>query len=134
MARGERAMLYQHFATMAILGLVAIADANGSKLSAAEEAKLARLVRFNVASPRASASGEAPAGRLPKHVDKSALAWAEIAICHFAIRNRELADQVEGYVRTFRPLSHVYYGGNATAAFNPAALPGANAQRRCPAH
>jgi poly(beta-D-mannuronate) lyase len=129
MARGERAMMYQHFATMAILGLVAIADANGARLSAAQEDKLAQLVRFNVTAR--STSGETPASRLPKHVDKSALAWAEIAICHFGTRNRELADQIDSYVRTFRPLSHVYYGGNATAAFNPTALTSAaDAHRR----
>jgi poly(beta-D-mannuronate) lyase len=130
MARGERAMLYQHFATMAVMGLVAIADANGSRLSAAEEDKLARLARFNIEARNASAGSDAPAGRLPKHVDKSALAWVEIAACHFDSRNPALADQVDSYVRTFRPLSHVYYGGNATAAFNPAALAGATAQRR----
>jgi poly(beta-D-mannuronate) lyase len=133
MARGERAMLYQSFATMAIMGLVAIADANGSKLNATEEDKLARIARFNIEARSATANGDAAAGRLPKHVDKSALGWAEIAICHFDGRNRELADQIDSYVRTLRPVAHVYYGGSATAAFNPAALPGAHAQRRCPA-
>lgn len=134
MARGERSMLYQHFATMAIMGLVAISDANGSKLSAPEEDKLARLARFNVEARKATTNGDTPAGRLPKHVDRSALAWAEIAVCHFDRRDPALADQIDGYVRSFRPLSHIYYGGNATAAFNPTALSGAAESRRhCPA-
>jgi poly(beta-D-mannuronate) lyase len=131
MARGERAMMYQHFATMAIMGLVAIADANGSKLSAAEEGKLAQLARFNIEARNAGANGDAPVGRLPKHVDKSALAWAEIAACHFDSRDPALAGLIDAYVRSFRPLSHVYYGGNATAAFNPAALSGASTPRQC---
>jgi poly(beta-D-mannuronate) lyase len=132
MARGERAMLYQHFATMGIMGLVAIADANGVKLTAAEQQALARLARFSIEARNAGAEGVTPTARLPKHVDKSALSWAEIAICHFARRDPGLADQIDGYVRAFRPLSHVYYGGNATAAFNPGALAGSGgAPRRC---
>jgi poly(beta-D-mannuronate) lyase len=132
MARGERAMLYQHFATMAIMGIAAIADANGVKLSEAEQQALVRLVRFDIGARSASGDGAALSTQLPKHVDKSALSWAEIAICHFTRRDPRLTDQIDGYVRTFRPLAHVYYGGNATAAFNPGALAGANnAPRRC---
>jgi poly(beta-D-mannuronate) lyase len=123
MARGERAMLYQHFGTMAIMGLVAVADANGRGLGGAEQQALERLVRFNIAAGRtANTSAPAAAGPLPKHVDKSALAWADIAICHFAAKNPALAGEIDAYARPFRPLSHIYYGGNATAAFNPAAL------------
>ena len=131
--RGERAMLYQHFATMGIMGLVAIADANSVKLSAAEQQALVRLARFNVEARDAGAEGAAPVARLPKHVDKSALGWTEIAVCHFDHRDPALAGQIDSYARTFRPVSHVYYGGNATAAFNPGALAGAgDAPRRCP--
>jgi poly(beta-D-mannuronate) lyase len=123
MARGERALLYQHFATMAIMGLVAVADANGRALSGTQQQALARLLRFDIEASRKAGVASGPA--LPKHVDKSGLAWAEIAVCHLADKDPALAGEIDAYVRTFRPLAHIYYGGNATAAFNPAALPGA---------
>lgn len=128
MARGERAVLYQHFATMAIMGLVAIAETNGHALNSTQRQALARLLRFDIEASRKASAGTA----LPKHVDKSALAWAEIAVCYLGNKDPGLAEQIDAYVRPMRPLSHVYYGGNATAAFNPAALPGArDAAHRC---
>ena len=63
---------------------------------------------------------------LPKHVDKSALAWGEIAVCYLDGKASALADQVDAYMRPMRPLAHIYCGGNASAAFNPAALAGAS--------
>ena len=128
MARGERALLYQHFATMAIVGLVAIAETNGHALNGPQQQALTRLLRFDIEASRKA--GAATAGNLPKHVDKSALAWAEIAVCH--LKDPGLVGEIDAYVRPIRPLVHVYYGGNATAAFNPGALPGArDTARRC---
>jgi poly(beta-D-mannuronate) lyase len=140
MARGERAMLYQHFATMPIMGLAAIADANGRALDSKQQQALLRLLRFDIEATKKASAANGAANALPKHVDKSALAWAEIAVCYFKQRDPGLADQIDAYVRPMRPLSHIYYGGSATAAFNPAALPGASGRegiRRCtpgPAH
>jgi poly(beta-D-mannuronate) lyase len=134
MARGDLAIPYQHFATLAVMGLVAIAEANHRTLSEAQEQALQRLVRFNIASTRKLiADSGLPSNQLPKQLHKSALGWAEIAICYFKERNPALADQSDAFVRTMRPLDHIYFGGSITGAFNPAALrtAGDNAHR-CP--
>ena len=79
-------------------------------------------MRYDIEATRnASAAGNA----LPKHVDKSALAWSDIAVCYLKAAEPALAGEIDAAVRTMRPLAHIYYGGSATAAFNPAALPGA---------
>jgi poly(beta-D-mannuronate) lyase len=136
MARGERAMLYQHFGTIAIMGLVAIADANHRTLSDAQEQALERLVGFNIESTRKLiADSGLPPNQLPKPLDKSAFAWAEVAVCYFRERRPALAEQSEAFVRTMRPLGHIWLGGSTTAAFNPAALtPGTDSTHRCAAH
>jgi poly(beta-D-mannuronate) lyase len=134
MARGDRAQLYQHFATMAIMGLVAIAEANGRALDSKQQQALLRLLRFDIDAAGKSSAASGAANALPKHVDKSALAWSEIAVCYLQQRDSGLADRIDAYVRTMRPLVHIYYGGSATAAFNPAALPGIGGRegiRRC---
>jgi poly(beta-D-mannuronate) lyase len=123
MARGDRALLYQNFATMPIVALAAVAYANGRELTAAQQQALVRLLRFDLDTIKQARTTGGNA--LPKHVDKSALSWADIAVCYLKTADTALADEISTTVRTLRPLVHIYYGGNATAAFNPAALPGA---------
>jgi poly(beta-D-mannuronate) lyase len=125
MARGDRALLYQHFATMPIMGLAAISRANGRDLSGPQQQALIRLLRYDIEATRKASAANAASNALPKHVDKSALAWSDIAVCYLKTADSGLAGEIDAAVRTMRPLAHIYYGGSATAAFNPAALPGA---------
>jgi poly(beta-D-mannuronate) lyase len=125
MARGDRALLYQHFATMPIIGLAAIAKANGRELSGPQQQALVRLLRYDIEATRKASAASTAGNALPKHVDKSALAWSDIAVCYLKTAEPALAGEIDAAVRTMRPLAHIYYGGSATATFNPAALPGA---------
>jgi poly(beta-D-mannuronate) lyase len=122
-ARGGRAMMYQNFASLPLAGLVALADANGRKLPTEEEAALARLVRFNLSQVCDPALASQLAGvKQPKTADRTNLAWADVILPHIATTDPQLAGALDTLVAGVRPLSHVYFGGNVSAAYNPRAL------------
>jgi poly(beta-D-mannuronate) lyase len=122
-ARGARAMMYQHFAALPLAGLVALADANGRRLTPAEEAALERLASFNAgeACDPALASRLAGAAQ-PKTADRTNLAWVDVDLPHLATTAPARAARLDALVAGLRPLAHAYFGGNVTAAYDPQAL------------
>jgi len=130
-ARGGRAMMYQNFAALALSGLVALADANARKLSPSQEAALDRLVAFNSSQACDPSLASRLAGTAqPKTADHTNLAWADVVLPHINGTNPQLAASLDALVAGMRPLSHIYFGGNISAAYNPQALAAEHASAR----
>lgn len=123
LARGGRAMMYQNFAALPLAGLVALADANGRQLSADQEAALERLISFNSSQACDPRLASQLAGvEQPKTADHTNLAWADAVLPHIDRTDPPLAASLDALVAGIRPLSHPYFGGNVSAAYNPQAL------------
>ncbi len=124
MARGEKALTYQFFATLPLAGLVAIADRNGMPLDGPEEAALERLITFDLAVVDQPALIEdlARSKQVPA-VAAFALGWNDMLMSHMARRNGSLAAAMDAMASRpgLRPAWFIFLGGDVTAAYNPGA-------------
>ncbi|MFD0937836.1 alginate lyase family protein [Methylobacterium trifolii] len=122
MGRGARSGLYQSFATLALVALVRLADANGIGLTPEREQALTRMLTFDAALTRDSAAIEArtKVRQVAGH-DRTSLAWIDVILPRVRQREPALADSLEGLVAEYkvRPTWNPYLGGNATLVYNP---------------
>lgn len=121
--RGGRALQYQSFALEAIAALVALADANGVRLSEAEEAALQRAARFTLEQSFDPSKLEKISGQR-QEIKPSVMGWTDILQRHFRRTSPELAGEIDRRVQAYRPFVDEFLGGEITRLFNPgAALP-----------
>lgn len=125
MGRGERAFMYQQFATLPIAALVALNDRNGPPLNEEQENDFERLLRFNISSSshieQVEALSHAPQIPASHSYD---FAWVDIGLAHVSKRNKALAHSMETIASApnMRPAWHIWLGGNVSAAYNPKTL------------
>jgi poly(beta-D-mannuronate) lyase len=122
--RGAKALEYQYFATLAIAGSVVLCEASGKPADARREAALERLVTFGLDRFIDPAPLEQKLGVKLEPANRSHdIAWAEMLIPYYAVRNPGLAARLETVmtVPKLRPVWHFYLGGNVSAGYNPMA-------------
>lgn len=132
MARGERALFYQHFAALALVVLVRYADANGIALDAAQETAFRRMLAFTAAGTRDPGRAQeiARARQLPTR-DRQSLAWIDPVLPWLRPRDPDLAADLDALATEARarPAWHVWLGGNASAVLNPEGSPRPRSER-----
>lgn len=120
--RGGRGLHYQSFALSAIALLVRLADANGRRLDAADERRLAAVTRFTLdAWEQPERLKPYAQGAQEKKPDM--LVFAELLRDHFAGRDPELATRLDCAAAPHRPFSWAFIGLDVSARTPlPAAL------------
>lgn len=122
MARGPRAMVYQHFASLALVVLVRYAEANGQGLDPQSEAAFVRMLAFTAAETRDPGRAQERSGARPlPTMNRASLAWIDPILPWAAARHPALADTLRTLITdaAARPSWHVYLGGNASLVLNP---------------
>lgn len=115
MARGPRALHYQHFAMLAMAITMRAADANGVSLPAGDEERLARVARFAVAAWRAPSVMQRRTGVAQKG-EGSMLSWIDIHLPHVAARSPALAREWDALAARHRPFAGSFLGIDVSAA------------------
>lgn len=114
--RGGRALHYHSFALEPISLLVAFADANGVRITPAEEANLQRAARFTAAAFSDPHKLAEQVGRPQSRTDEMA-AWMDILAGHFRRENSGLAAELEAIAAPLRPFKRDFVGIDVTRMF-----------------
>ncbi len=124
MWRGERAYMYQQFATLPIVGQVVLYAANGVELTADEKNALYRILSFNAAAVGNPLMVEKYSKVKPViSANNFDFAWIDMSASYLARENPDLAKKLEtvASAKGMRPAWHIYLGGSVTEAYNPQA-------------
>lgn len=102
MGRGGKALNYQNFALQPMSILVSLADANGVKLSASENAVLERAARFSLSTFKDPSNLEKRIGYKQEQA-MELLSWTAALARHFRASDPEFAKLLENQFRSLGP-------------------------------
>lgn len=124
MWRGERAYMYQQFATLPVVGQVVLYAANGIALTQEEKNALYRILAFNAAAVANPLMVEKYSKVKPVITTNSYdFAWIDMSAAYLLRENPDLAKKLETVAsrKGMRPAWHIYLGGSVTETYNPQA-------------